>query len=85
MILEEEFASAPITSVENGKSSLASLPNVADVDEPSTAAKSAKRVLGLSTATGVLPPPDDTLSPTLGTSIEPTRLPQNNGVSYINV
>jgi len=50
------FASAPITSAGSGNSTRASLPSAVVAAEPSTAARNARRVPGLSIGTGVLQP-----------------------------
>jgi len=54
MIPEEASDNVPIINVENGKSLPDNLRNVGDVDGRSTAAKTARRVLGFIIATGVL-------------------------------
>jgi len=52
------FANAHTTSAGSGRSSRGNSLSADDAAVPSTAAKSARRVRGLSTATGVLQPPE---------------------------
>lgn len=53
MIPEEEFDSARITSVVNGRNSRANSPNVDDAAGPNIAVRNARKVPGLSTVIGV--------------------------------